>query len=282
MPVNKKFTSSIFPSGGEKIKNKIIELLSFGPEESTNLVDKVRKETLSTKQGVYKGVRELLVGEQILKHKSKLSLNLAWIKKLKDFAEKIETSYIPKSSHLLQIPENKKSLSLSFNSTEELDIYWGHMFLLIIEKLKDEQIFFFNRHEWFIYDRPHSENHLLEVVKKENKRLFTTLGANTVFAKEFKTKYQNENIQVAIDENINIPITDYMLITGDYVISTRYDEVFSKNIDKFFRTKTVFGEEEEKEFREIIKQNKKSKIIITQNKEKANEWRKRLSKNFVI
>ncbi len=274
--------SPIFPSGGENIKNTIIELLSSKEEESTNLVDNARKETLSTKQGVYKAIRELLKAEQVVKHGSKLAINLAWIKKLKDFAQNIEVSYIPKDNGLLQIPKDKNSLSLSFNSTAELDIYWGHLFILLTEKLKGEPIFFFNQHEWFIYDRPHSEENLFEIIKKENKQLFMTIGKQTSFARDFKLKYQNDNIQIAIDEDFSVPITDYLFIVGNYLITTRYDEEFSNKIDIFFKTKEKFSHSEELEFREIIKQNQKSKVIILENKTKAEEWKKRLSKNFVI
>ena len=91
-----------------------------------------------------------------------------------------------------------------------------------------------------------------------------------------------ENIQIAIDEKLNVPKTDYLCVVDDYLIITRYDEKITKGIDILFKKSSSFKEREVAELKRILSNCKKPKIIITKNKQKADIWKHRLARNFVI
>jgi len=109
-----------------------------------------------------------------------------------------------------------------------------------------------------------------------------TLGANTLIAQKFKKDFTKHNIQIAIDEKFFIPKTDHICVVEDYFILTRYDKETVISMDSLFNKAISFGEVEIKELHKILVNCKKLKIIITKNIKKANTWRRRLAKNFVI
>ena len=109
-----------------------------------------------------------------------------------------------------------------------------------------------------------------------------TLGVNTLIAQKFKKDFSKENIQITIDEKFLIPKTDHICIIEDYFILTRYDKKTVALIDSLFNKAILFSETETRELHRILLNCKKPKIIITKNIKKANIWKRRLAKNFVI
>lgn len=279
MIVNKKFTHNIFPGSVIGLKGAIVLELVAGEKDSLELMDLVARPFDATKQAYYKALRELIKEEQVIKHGRRVSLNIVWIAKIAKFVEQAESAYgivkrLSKREGRIQ--------SYTFTSTTELDIYWAHLFLLLAEELKGEPIFFYNYHEWFMYDRPEAENNLFDLIKKKRHQLFTTLGVQTPMAISFKKKYQTDTVQVAIDESFNFPLTDNIVVMGDYIITTRYDEKVANEIDILFRALKVYDEEADKKLRAILSKHRKSKILVDHNKSKAHILKKRFTKNFVI
>ena len=109
-----------------------------------------------------------------------------------------------------------------------------------------------------------------------------TLGVNTKMAQEFKRDFMKKNIQITIDEKFSIPKTDHLCVIGDYFIVTRYNSRTVTQIDALFNNATSFGESEIKKLYKILSNCKKPKIIIARNNKKANIWKHRFAKNFVI
>lgn len=110
--------------------------------------------------------------------------------------------------------------------------------------------------------------------------MFLTLGANTSLARLFRKKFEKGNIQIAIDESFSIPITDYICIIDNYIITARYSTEAAQSIDSLFRS--AVSENELHGLRNILDQCTDARIIMSRNKKRADSLRKSLAKNFVI
>lgn len=277
MIVNKKFTIAPFTS---PLQEELLRILSQGAIDGADLLAKVSLKTTTTKQGLYKALRNLLQNEIAIKEGRYYSLNKVWLTRFRDFIEEGENNLG------ISLPFQNSSINarkvITFKDAEALDIYWGHLYLSLRNKFKGSIFFFYNRHNWSIYERPHSEGYLYQSSIKEGNKVMITLGANTLIAQKFKKDFAKNNIQITIDGKFLVPKTDHICIIEDYFILTRYDKKTVALIDSLFDKAISFGETETRELHRILLSCKKPKIIITKNIKKANTWRRRLAKNFVI
>lgn len=277
MIVNKKFTIAPFTS---PLQEELLSVLVQGAINGTDLLTKVSLKTTTTKQGLYKALRNLLQNEIVVKEGRFYSLNKVWLARFRDFLEESEKNLGVCLPFANQVLNGKKVIT--FKDAEALDIYWGHLYLTLKNKFKNSPFFFYNRHSWSIYERPHSETYLYKKSLKSDAKVMITLGVNTLIAQKFKKDFAKDNIQITIDEKFLIPKTDHICVVEDYFILTRYDKKTVTLIDSLFNKAILFGETEARELHKILVNCKKPKIIITKNIKKANLWRRRLAKNFVI
>lgn len=277
MIVNKKFTIAPFTS---PLQEELLCILAQGAIDGADLLAKVSLKITTTKQGLYKALRNLLQNEIAIKEGRYYSLNKVWLARFRDFIKEAENNLG------ISLPFQNSSLNarkvITFKDAEALDIYWGHLYLSLRNKFKGSIFFFYNRHNWSIYERPHSEGYLYRSSIKEGNKVMITLGVNTLIAQKFKKDFAKNNIQITIDEKFTIPKIEHICIIEDYFILTRYDKKTVALIDSLFNKATLFGEIEIRELHRILSSCKKPKIIITKNIKKANTWRRRLAKNFVI
>ncbi len=277
MKVNHKFTVLPFVPD---LRQRILDILAQGPIEGPDLLARVSKELPMTKQGLYKALRELLRDEIILKEGRLFSFSKTWLTRLNDFKEKSEQNL----GLRLPFPETmaKGRKVIHFNSAEALDIYWSHMFLTLSEQYPGKSLFFFNHHSFYSLERPDAERYLIETISKKKYKLMVTFGKRTAINQQFKKEVERESIQIAIDENIIVPKTDHLSIFGDYFITTRYDAVMMERINKLFSRAVSYQSIDKKELHSILSAARGLKIIISKDARKAEIWKKRLAKNFVI
>lgn len=277
MLVNSKFTDIPIIS---PVRREILGILSNGPADGVRLLVEVNKKLAVTKQGLYKALRELLRDEVIIKEKRLFTLNKVWLSRLKDFIKYSEQNLGITLPFLETSSSGRKVVT--FKNTDSLDMYWGHLFLALSEQFDDKPFFFFNHNSWFLYDRPHSEMYLYKKSLKMKNKVLITIGNNTPIAKDFKTRFTKSNIQIAAEEKNNVPATDHLCIVGDYFITTRYNKKTMSEISALFRRSSSFGEQEKAELKKILSSSKRPKMVITKNKSKADTWKRRLAKNFII
>ncbi len=281
MVVNFKFKNGLVSSG--TLRDKIIVLLGEKPLSGSDIVVVFCNSNNVTPQAVYKALRVLVHEEIIVKEKQLFTLNALWLSHMRKFIDMSE--YILGVHHEQSFfdPLSKsRQITLRFKNTELLDIYCGHLLLTLFDRFKGKPIFFYNHHEWFIYDRPLSENYLYEKVAESGHRVFLTLGADTSLARSFRKKFEKGNIQITIDESFSIPITDYICIIGEYIITARYDRSTVQAIDNLFKVATFTTEDDSKKLRKILDNCTDARIIINRNNKRAQKLRKKLAKNFII
>lgn len=277
MIVNQKFTIVPFSSS---LQEEVLKILKEGPIDGPDLLRIVSLSMPATKQGLYKALRNLLVAEIIIKEGGFYLLNKVWLARLNDFIN------VSEKNLGVSLPFSKTSLNkrqtITFKNAHALDIYWGHLYLALSETCKDKPFFFFNHHNWSMLHRPLSETYLYQTSLKSSHKVMVTLGVNTTIAQKYKKDFSKNNIQIAIDERITVPKTDSVCIIDNFFIVTRYDFKTMNQINMLLSATILFGEKEKKELHKILLNCKNPKIIIFKNNHKANIWKHRLAKNFVI
>jgi hypothetical protein len=277
MIVNKKFTIAPFAS---PLQEELLCILAQGAIDGADLLIKLSLKTKATKQGIYKALRNLLENEVVIKEGRFYSLSRVWLSRFKDFIDEGENN-LGINLPFYDSPLNGKKV-ITFKDAEALDIYWGHLYLTLGQKFKSSTFFFYNHHNWFMYERPHSETYLYKTSLNRQNKILITLGVNTLIAQKFKKDFAKNNLQIAIEEKFSIPKTDHICVVEDYFILTRYDKRAMALIDSLFKKAILFGEPETKELHKILANCKNPRIVIAKNIKKANEWKRRFAKNFVI
>ena len=154
--------------------------------------------------------------------------------------------------------------------------------MTLADHFKDKPFFFFNHHEWFIYDRPLSETYLYETVAERGYKVFLTLGKDTRLARDFRKRFEKGNVQIAIDDSYKFPITDYLCVVEDFIIIARYDKKTSADINRLMTEAGIMDENRIAQLSKILTSCRDARIIIIRNKQRAQKIRRSLAKNFVI
>lgn len=267
----------------------IVEILSGGPIKTADLIQKIKKIKQGiTKQTVYSALRKLRKEEVVIMYKKEAMLNQAWILKLYDFLENTDKNYIfahKKSGYIEgvnQLSEGDK-ITYHFKDFRTLDIYWAHIFFVILKKVdKKAPIFIFNPHEWFLLIRDEPEQKAFEWLKKERRPTFLTLGHETPLDKLIVKEYSSKTVSVAIDTKTNYPDDYYVAVVDDYVLETKFDASMAREINRVYKAAQSPGEKVIGAVREIISKKYKAKVIVSKNKNKAEKIKKKLAKNFFI
>lgn len=269
-----------------KIEDLITEALSNGPLETgvlINIIEEKRPKT--TKQAVYKSLRNLRKNEIIVKTKDEVALSSVWLKKLLAFVENTKINYKTNknpSSDFLSL-KNGEKIVYWFKNFEATDLFWAHAFDVLTDATNQSQpIFIYNPHEWFLLARPESEIFLFERLKKNNRKLFLMVGNKDPLDLEAKKYFDNQIINYYASP-IKIFNKDnyYVNIFNDYLIEVYLDEKISNLINDFYKKTASFNEAAKNELMNIIKNKGRNKLVIYRNERKAKKISNIFKKIFI-
>lgn len=271
----------------QPIEPLILKILQKGTISTIELIEKISALRLATtKQGVYRVLRKLKNEEKIVIHGKSVSLNLHWIKNMNEFFSLAQFYYSRKVANpdgFLNVREKDKIVYF-FKNLNLLDSFWSHAFHMFNEVLNPkEPIFVYNPHEWFAYARQETEQTLIKMMKEKNRQVLITVAHNESLDKELKKKFGSDILQYNIaDKKIFEKQNYYFNIFGDCLIEVFIDQKIAKQIDDFFKKTNIFDDKAREKLLEIVSKNGKNKLIISRNKNKAEKYKKTLSKNFYI
>jgi hypothetical protein len=265
-----------------RLENKIIERLSKGSMLSPELISVIARESAVTEQGVYKALSFLIENEIVTKSNKLVSLNTLWIERLKDFTNQVSDTYNTSDFENFLMLEDGEKLTYNFKDTTKLDIHWMHIAMMMLKRFPEHPFVIYNPHCWFMIERPHTESAFFEWVNKNNKIMFFLIGGDTVLDKIIKKQVESKNIKIELDSENRFSKDKYVSIVGDYIIYTSYGSVFNQNIDKFFKSHKEINDSVFDNFKNFIKRDDGSKIIIERNKDKAIKLSKQITKNHYV
>ena len=275
------------PHKPEKIEEYIVQILQEGPIPAMGLVKKISfLRTRATKQAVYSALRKLKKDEIVVMHGKIVSLSSNWINKMSDFFAKARHHYSianVEAEGFLALEEGDK-ITYNFKNPEIADTFWGHAFDILSEVMdKEEPIYIYNPHEWFLLARQEQETDLFERITKQKRQILITSPRQTDLDKYVKKFFDGTFAQYYLSPTQIFKKQNYYLnIFGEYLIEAWIDEKTQHEIESFYIKTKIFDEKAKTEIKNIIAKQGKNKISISRNKEKSEKLRKSLGKEFFI
>lgn len=268
-----------------RIEEYIIELLDkkimTGPALLEKLQDNYPHRV--TKQAMYLALRKLLKEEVLNKTKANYSLNRVWLQKIKAFAERhTSISNITGYTNILDF-EDGDSVTYQFKNPFLLDIIWGHLHDIIFEvNEKNSVMLNYHPHEWLILSRTDTESFWLNQINKQEKMVLFSIGGSTYLDTQFRNTWSSPHIKINIGESYGLKNNQYLSVIGDYIFEITTELEFEKEITNFFKNHKKIDEVAQKQIHALSKKKYKSKLKLSKNKKKTNEWRRKFEKDFYI
>ena len=259
----------------------IINLLSDAPMTGPMIVQALKKERSISKETTYRLLRGLISDEVLQKIRGLYSLNRHWLQYMQTFARS-NLSNIPMFDvHNVLDFEDEDTVTYSFKNSDLMGTYWGHLGDLVMQAHDaDISFYIFHPHEWLIHARIASETFFLKQFEDNHRIIFFNIGGNEIldkkFKKDWKSKYRKINTGVSIGTKKN----RYINVIGDFIFEVTTSAGFEDLIGGFFKKHTEVTDTNREELNEIINMKYKTKLNFSRNKKKAEQWRKRLGRNF--
>ncbi len=260
-------------SAKEKLEDILVRLLLRSPAHMKSLHKRVREEgRVVSLRAIYKAVDSLLGEGVFMKVGKNVWISQEWVRKLREHL----------SAPLPALGLGEK-ISYTFTSIEHLDAFWKTIALQLEEYERDEQIFFYNSHNFWAYipQRKASEDAYYEHFTTERKHAYFTVGGVSHADRDFKRKYQNEYLQIDTRAHAGIGRRDHITILGDFIITVQLSNELTKRIDALYE-----GGQSVETFLplviEVCAMYGKTKFVFENNARKAKNLRQKLSPSFYI
>ncbi len=268
----------------QKIEDLILKLLMKGELNTTSLLShirEIRKDT--TKQGFYAALRKLKAEEVILIYKGTVSLNTVWIKKMRDAFEILGRTYTTEqtSFDVLDL-QDKESISYSFSTIKNLDIFWGHSQNILMHNTPNhEPIYAYDPHYWFYLARKDTESELLKEIVQNKRQFLMSVGNSAGLDKLIKPDFNNNYLQYNYAKMFEAD-NYYMTVIGNYITEVYLDENISEKIHQIYKSTRTDDKNAILLLKTFLEARARNRIKISRNKNKADKLKKKLGKNFYI
>jgi|CXWL01.1.fsa_nt_gi hypothetical protein len=261
----------------------IIELLAekkvLSTKELMRLLAEERGITMSP-ANFYKLVSKMLEHQMLVKSSDHVSINLTWATTVYKFANLMHEQI---ESNISAFPPFKPGERRTFNadSLDRIDPIWTHLVLYLFSQEKDENIYAYESHPWFLLGRPATERRMYESCATQGK-IINMLYGNKTFLDEYGFQMLKSTSCIgAITDQPPFPKTSYNLwLCGDYIIECFFPELVDQYFDSFFRTVKSTNDFDLKTFSSIFHLKVPTQLQVTRDKKKAETLRKSFWKYF--
>lgn len=266
-------------SSNQSTEDIIIEIVATSPYiKGADLVMGVKKRrTTTAKQTIYTALQNLITNEVISKVNGTYFLSRIWLYKINKLFQKTENA-----DAILELKDGD-FITYSFPNLLSCDMYWAHALNLLLDRMhKNQPVFIWNPHEWFIIGRKEVETDFLKRFKQQNIRCFFVTRDTSLLDKEFKNTWNDSHVSINIDNKISLKDNCYITVFGNIVIEVFITDGFTKKIEKFYQKHQKATADVIRDFEKILSEKQRIRMKISNNPEKAFMLRKRLSKDFHI
>ena len=274
----------LFSQQKKSLSDHIVYNLGKNPLSGTKLVEILKNTTGTSKESIYRTLRELLKQEVINKAQKKYSLNRHWIQRMHEFSlQHISKPHTVDAHSILQFSDGD-SITYEFKSADLMGIYWGHLYDYVTDVHPSGiPIIIYHPHEWLIHARKTSEEYVLNRVNKEKRLVLFSVGGDTKLDKKFKKDWSSDYLKINTNvELLGLKPNRYINILGDFIFEVRTTLAFEEAVDNFLQEITTINEVNRKELQQIVHDHYRTKLIFSRNKKRATKLRKQFSKDFYI
>jgi len=266
----------------QNIEDLIIESLATQPYQTgPELVKSINKKRgVTTKQAVYFVLSPLLDSEVIAKVGVRYYLSKLWLDKVFKLLQVDFHHHV--NEPVFSLAEGE-TINYQFPSLLTCDMYWAHVFnLLVVDISQNTPFFFWLPHEWLILGRREEELEIFKLIHRYRKTGYYCIAGNTSLDKEFKKKYTTEFIRVNIGNQLPFKNNYYLNVFGDTIIEIYLDTKLARHIDDFYQSHSKASRENIQDFKKLIQEKFPVRMKISKNKKRAAKLRKQMAKDFYI
>ena len=264
------------------LEEKIFRILGQGAVKTTALLDKLALVgTRPTKQGLYSALRKLKGDDIVIVYRGTAALNVTWLKQLIEVLNRSLEASGGETSDIFALAD-KESVAYRFGTLRQLDNFWGHTQDIVVRATpSSEPVYTYDPHYWFYLARPEIEKAHITMANDLGKQFLMTVGGTAPLDIMIKKEFENDMRQYHT-EQLFTSNTYYVVVIGDYVFESHFDEPTTHRIEMLYARYTTLTDEALKEFRELPQIKTRVRLKISRNHTRANKLKKRLRKNFLI
>jgi hypothetical protein len=242
-----------------------------------------------SKQAVYQILRSLKRGEIVIVLSKRVSLSSIWIDRMHEFFSIAKYAYEGGAS----VPENTPnesflnledgdSISYLFKNPNATDVFWAHALNILMGIMpKDEPVYLYNPHQWFLLARTESETLLLDQALRENHRWFQYISHKTPLDDFTKSFFKRPHL-VHTQEKQYFKENYYVNLFDDFIIEVVLDPKTQSAVDEFYNTHIIWNTAAKNRIIYIVSHMKgRNKLTISRNAKKSENMKRMLGKYFV-
>lgn len=226
----------------------------------------------ATKQGVYKVLRELKREEKIVWVAKTVHANLVWLQKTIDTL----TSYLPSKDFFLEsLPKHGAKKIFRTKTLNSLEQLYSQLFVATLSSNPDErQFLFYDMHNHTYLSHVPLVDWYINYISKRKSNWFLLVGSDSPLDLALRKKMKSSQVHCTNTKHFNC----YLSIIGDYVISAYLDKKVFQKIDLMFIKENI--DQAKLLMKEISEEKGVFKIVLENNKERAEKVRKVFRKYF--
>ncbi len=270
------------------VEDFVMICLQKGPLPKAQLIEKVMKSRPKTAlQSIYQEIRKLKTMEIVVIRKDIISLSSIWVHDMMNYFHAAQ-SFLADTTLPYENYRNLKEgerVSYTFQTAEQLDIFWGHIFILINQTAPaNESTILFHPHEWFFVARHVSEEKLYNDLSNQKRPTYVITNNRESLDLEIVKKYKKGSLEWhSTNDNFLWKKDDYYCSSfGDILVEGWVDKKTSVEIHDYFKRYTSLAECDTQELHRIITRKGKNKLIISRNRKRVQKIRTWFAKYFLI
>ena len=280
--VKKNLTTKSIMIGSRKqtIEDIIVETLARNPYiTGPDLVSFIKvKRPQTTKQAVYAALSPLLRNEIVHKRKQEYFLTNTWMRYIYELLKPEVTS-----NDEIFILEDGQSISYHFPNLLSCDKYWAHIFSLLIKKAYEPKgVMLWYPHYIFLVGRNKVEQEIIDDHAQYKNTGYYSFGGATPIDQTIKKKYTSDYLRINTGADFGFKNNYFLNVFGDIVVEVFLTMELSEKIENWYQSNPTIVRDNVAEFRKFFEEAYPIRMKISRNKKKAQQLRKKLSRDFYI
>lgn len=256
---------------GKPLEDRIVERLLTAPATIKILTGDLSAEGTQRQRAIYKAVENLVQGGVLTKVGKVVHIDPTWTRTVRDLVAPPVAPALAPGERLIHY----------FTSAARLCDYWQLLLGGLAEIEQDGQVFFYHPHNFWAYlpeHRASQEAYFRHFLALKVHAHFT-VGETTAADTAFKRTYQNEFLQIHLENLDGFLRTDHHAIVGDYVLTVRLPRVIASQIDILYESGRGV-EDFLPEIERLFAKRTKIQLTFEHNASKARTLKKKLSLAF--
>lgn len=232
-------------------------------------------------QAVYLELGKLMQAGVVLKVKDRYELTLSWVSKLEEFACCTADDYFSRPSKLFQLPAPGKKLRLVFSDLKRCDRFWMQSMIKLLETSATKQMFQWLPHPWHQLVHGPTGGEFEKTLRRIGAKDYIIVGGDSYLDRQARKSWAGDIfVHSAAPGPFACERTDYISISGDFILTTSYPLKIVKMIDRYFCEVVSRAEVNARALAPIFASKMKIVVKLEHNPKEAEKFRRKFLRYF--